>query len=827
MKRRLLVVLVGVTMLTMVLPMATANHFSVGGRDSIGTEASETPETRSVEGLETAVEGTPYGVGTSTDCYEASGELSQEEADSAMAKDPFCGQLVYHADNPDLRHESPPDQDLRSTSEIEVGTFDVILTNVADAEFFACTPFCTGDPQGAGDLAWDAVHTVGAGAGLTDGPDEADEGHSGDDGTSLAPPNDKNTKHSYGQGVSFHFPTATYLIQQETDLWEMNGWWSPAFTAKNFVAYLYDDGGDPIGIEDLEEAVPKLSNNGELPDEAKPSVCGWTPDFSFTSLNFEGSACEIKFEYREPTPQDANFKDDKEGEDYDSPCMSPAWVCGAFSGPAWYSRAWYPTGGSFGTTTTPDDGMWDYTRWHFFVAGHPSECGGTQEPGYSFTAEGSDHPYLAHELEVYTKPTDLSSTDTTQEVGNLQDFSWEGASQTLSDVGDTLPGVPENPVENPADVEVPSSLAKDERVEPNAEPVGSIEDTSQSLPTTDGPLQRDLGDFCDEFLSNEDSDTVDPWVDIIDGQVKTEDQSNGVDGLGLYGNSDENQDENNHPGPNLYRTDGNVGMFTDKDDDGEYETLSGNPTVLSSRSQFSLTADKYTAENIKGTGAYPMLWDMWVTDDLQIDENEGCSGITGQPFSAEMDAAGYGSETALFQAVYLAEPTAFVYSDTGDVAEYPGGDNIYLLLSQSARAHYDADTTAANDVDEQIDEAVSELRSTVASGADVQIPGDQFGLDSDFMTQCDEDTGGFTLEFSFLHNCELGCSGDTIVTGYTFEVTRDDGTLGGEDAETVPEFTVSGDGYDFGPGQHTWFDVDPFDNDPSRNDDTDDRPPTG
>ena len=52
---------------------------------------------------------------------------------------------------------------------------------------------------------------------------------------------------------------------------------------------------------------------------------------------------------------------------------------------------------------------------------------------------------------------------------------------------------------------------------------------------------------------------------------------------------------------------------------------------------------------------------------------------------------------------------------------------------------------------------------------------------SDYGPQCTEDTGGFSLETSFTHSWQEACEGDTIVTGYTFEVGNAAGALGGGD----------------------------------------------
>lgn len=818
-----------------ILPTAMGRHLSVGMRDSVGTGADETPDDPTVSEANREI-------GISLDCYDANGNLSEEELERSRQADPFCGEIVYHENNPDLIHQSTPDQDYRETSEVAIGQFDVVATNVIDVDEFRCVPFCSDDP--GGDVAWEAFHTVGETLGITEGPDEADEQNEG--------------PREQAYGASIHYPTAPYVLQQTTDAWDMNGWWG-VMTNRNYVAYLYDDNGDPIGDDRLEGIVGNLVENGELHGDTAPVLCGWSPDFEFNSLNFEGTNCEISFEYREPGGGPEGGWD----EGYNDVCKSPTWECGGFSGAAWYSRAWCLNCGSNSQLSIgPNDGSFDFVRWHWVLAPHPSECGGTVQPGISFDSDGADHPYLAHDLDVWTHPTDLEGIQDGESFTNVQDFAWEGGFGLASDqvdeatdqagevgdelgdtidmvletINDTLPGLPPLPStpDNPFNT---SNVFKSDRIEPNANPVGAFQDTSQSLPQEGGLLDRTIeeGGVCQQFLSSgEDSDTVDPWVDIVDSDVHKEVHDNALLGSGLYLNTDEHQDESNHPGPDLYRTDGNVGMFTDKEDEGEYQTLSGNPTVLSTRSEYSLSGDKYDDDNIKSEGAYPMLWDMWVTEgasgDPVVDEGEGCTSVTDTGFATEMKAAGYGPNTTLFQAVYLKEPTTFFYSDTAEPIPYPEGDNIFLFFSQSARMLYEPDQTAANPVDARIDGLVDELKNYAqtqgAAEPDVQVPGELYSLSSDFMGQCFEDTGGFTLEFSFTHDCRLDCGGDTIVTAYTYDVMRDDGTLGGRDAEAVPLFEVDNQAYDFGTGLHAWYDVDPFDNDPDRQDETDSSPPT-
>jgi hypothetical protein len=65
-----------------------------------------------------------------------------------------------------------------------------------------------------------------------------------------------------------------------------------------------------------------------------------------------------------------------------------------------------------------------------------------------------------------------------------------------------------------------------------------------------------------------------------------------------------------------------------------------------------------------------------------------------------------------------------------------------------------------------------------------------------------------------VYHAAVDCAGDTIATTYLFEVTDDEGRIGGGG---IPAFQPDGQTpYRFGPGVHSWTDVDPFDDDPSR-----------
>jgi hypothetical protein len=251
-------------------------------------------------------------------------------------------------------------------------------------------------------------------------------------------------------------------------------------------------------------------------------------------------------------------------------------------------------------------------------------------------------------------------------------------------------------------------------------------------------------------------------------------------------------------------------MFTDKDDDGEYDPLPGG--------------EKYGSDDISSVGAYPMAWDMALTDEGEINTNGGCQPSGEVPFPEAMASAGYGANTSLVEAIYLQEPTAFVDPVSGSQQLYPAGNNIYLVMSQSARVLYDDTEFATNPVDERIDNLVADLaayadtKNGEQDAPAVEVPGAAMELSTGFERQCNGDTGNFDSRLQFVHDCTTDCTGDTIATMYTFELTSPNGEISSD--KLLPDFRpTGGDLFQFGQGQHTWYDVDPFDNNPDRNSD--------
>jgi hypothetical protein len=771
-----------------VLPSVGARHLSAGYEDTVGLGAEESPTDPTVP-----QEAYERGVATE-DCYESEGEISAEAAREATAGDAFCGELVYHQGT-GLEQVGPSDQELLAEG---IGGFDVHVANYMGTAIERFNqPFV--------DPVWQGVHDVGQELGLTDSADDAD---------------DEDGDRTQAYHVAVHYPFATHVVQSQTGAWEMNGPMSQE-PYQAFVGFLYDDEGNPISGERLKSMI----GAADIPDSAVPAVCGFEPFGDFAAINNIGS-CGIELTYFGPRDSDTEFRS------YDEECKSPAYVCSPASGGAWHGRIQCPA-----TCTGNSEFNYEILHW---VAGPVLEqdCNG-RAPGFALDPKaGSSLPYMAHDLDVYS-PTasavEQASFPTTWTWANDgADTVQQDAEERAGDVLSNAPDLPGGPDLSSVD-EAQTLVTKANRVEPNAEAAGALGDTSQSL--TDDALERSITE-CQALTSSEEVDTVDDWVDIVDGDVALgvtgERSGSGLENFagadlagfgtgndGLYLTSADHQDSANRPGPGTMWTEGKVGMFTDKNDDADYDQV--------------FLGAKYQVDEIEETGAYPLLWDMWV-EDTEPAPGQGCTAVGGATHTEMMVDAGYGADTGLAQLVYLNEPTTFVDTETGQTSPYPEGNTIFVLGSNAVHELWSpGDPTADSALASEIASTVADLQAyaDAANGDDpapnVVMPGEDLGLDSDFETQCREPTGGFTSALSFVHDCSLDCSGDTIATVYTFDVARGDGTLGGgSELGQPPVFsTENTDAFDFGQGQQTWVDVDPFDNDPDRNRETSSAPPTG
>jgi hypothetical protein len=166
------------------------------------------------------------------------------------------------------------------------------------------------------------------------------------------------------------------------------------------------------------------------------------------------------------------------------------------------------------------------------------------------------------------------------------------------------------------------------------------------------------------------------------------------------------------------------------------------------------------------------------------------------------------------------------------VAEYPEGNNIYLVASQGVRAMTDMGfgDTPDTKLEAQLDSAVTLLQDWVvendaigvAETPDVVRPADEFDFSTDCSSQCSggTETGQFDGRLSYIHHYQaLPCAGDTVVSKYVFEIDTADGTLDNSASKLTPSFdsisdrTAEFDG--LGSGPNVWTDVDPLDGTPT------------
>lgn len=867
--RNLAVFAVIVLVMASLMPVASGMHLSAGVNDGVPHTYDEapTPEDRSVPLVR-------QQDGAETECFEADGSVDDIEA--GLNSDAFCGRLVYHPDlsgaglTQEAPTDTPLDQDFPGPFErddglrLQITSFDVIYTSeggigVAEDGFTQC--FVPGTPP-----AHTVIHETGAQVGLTTGDEAGENGGKGCDGFTLA--------------AQMRYPSASRAVQDASgDAMDMNGWLVPSGKSK-WVGQIQADlsGGDltqkkTITVtqraltaivlgEDLKagdntEGEPAFDLDGDgvtdgsftgvssgLPDGAQAEVCGFTPDLDLGDI--AGSICEIKFDWlNEPAGQDGAVPADRQpagsgepllySENYQSECAATAYVCSGFEQGAWYS--------DLGSTFT-EDSTEDYDVYHWIVAPTESLCEGDQEPGFAFDPDPSSSkgPYLAQDLDVYTTPTTAAGI-TGQEHAVLAAEEVANVSAIEEDVDEAIEDNTPQAVPDTIDAAEEQANAvtfltdKTDREEPNA-----IGDTSQIGPSsgrtvsdTGTPLETlDRGlaavNQC-QVLRGEVETNADPWVPRIDVELST-DVVGGVPQPFL--NLDQDQDDANQPGPYQYFNFFQMGIVTDRDDDGEY-------------------AWPGETGRFNDPQAYPLLWDMRIqkAGDGTWEVAPGCTESSGdeQTLSEEMYEAGYGLNTGVIAATYLPEPTYFLNFNTAVTTLFPQGDRVYVAMSnvylEKIRAGLEASEPGnlASDllfVEERINEVVAKTDSghtfdaeTLLTGEDDRVEimavehytdteRENFGEhDLDFTSGCSFPIWGGQEIWSHGHYTQGGLGdGATVVTGYYLELRDGFDKI---DGDKIEGFEPLGD--DTGVWEppvdatNTFrlFDVDPIDNNPDRN----------
>lgn len=770
-------VLAAIVLLAAGLPAVSAKHLSVGWTDSVAMDAQETPEMPTVTEED-------YQIGTTRDCYAPDpSNRSVDELQRARASDAFCGELVYHADTP---YENVADRDQQLNGPI--AEFDVIRAGQPFWYYNTCYPWCSSNA--AGPVAFEAFHSVGETLGLTESPSEADR---------------KDGENEQAYSIAVTFPAASHILQN-ADAHRMNGWSNPQPMSETFVGFLYDEAREPIDDERLRRIVE--DNRENLPQE-KPienTICGFTP-FDFVleggtlSIHYSpnsGGWCQIYFEWVEESGNGSDFRDG-----YNDRCASPTYVCGAMQ-PAWQATVTCLEfdGCTKSGTSSPE---FEYSVWHWVVAPAQSDCNGQQLPGVSFDTD-AQWDYLAHDLDVWTPATSLHEAEETAAIPNLRDYASGSPDALAEEAVDTFWELYFNATEILGEVgnqiDLGPDVQKNQRVEPNHDPDDLARmDLSEDSQAKSWPREDpNEGTTCSSFFSSffvDTEDTIDPWVNIVDLDTVAKRYPFFTSGtsLALYGNDADHQDRVNSPttGPVIFS--GMVGIFTDKDDNGYY--------------------DNYALGGVE-EGAYGLYWDLHLDTEGHIDTEAGCELQEGKRLPEAMQEAHYGPHTGLVMAAYLEEPTLAYDADTYEPYQFLDGQTIFVHESQAiTQLRHLGDPV----VDDFIAEITDGLRQhpDIADGAETVYINDLFSRDSSFDDQCSEFTGGFETQVSLLHQCETGCKGDTLVTGYMIESTHPDYQVGADEG-SIPKLQFeNGDIFGLEGPIETWLDVDPFDGDPDRN----------
>jgi len=768
------------------VPLATASHMSVGNNDAVAVPSEEGPGDPTVED-----DRYQDGIKSPDKCDFDPSEDGIEDPDDAqrtLDSDAFCSHLNYNHDTPFPR-TSPEDQDYKPDTETHIGSWDVVYgAYVGNYGLSTCVPWCTP----GGESLYDGIHDTGNELGLTDDSQTVRE----------------NERYGWQEyAVNVVYPSAFQVIQQETGAWEMNGF-IYSQPDQQWIGFLEDPDNNPITGDDLEGIHEKAVAAGDVSEDTAAQVCGFTPDDDITISAPQATFCEVLFSYSsEDNPANQDPGEVLRSDDYNDPCESPTYVCGGVQ-EAWHAYlvcAAISGPRSCGTTVN------SYEAWHWVVAPAASDCSTDVEPGFvTSSSHTTDRkaPYLAHDLDVYsplaTAADEKAAPNLEAAIGNTIDGVNENISDELDDLSDNIPETP--PVTDP----VPREISKVDRFEPNAPG-----DTSQTF-----DVERNSQSDC-EILRGGQEAVFDNWKNYIDNEVTYDTTGEPVGwegGEDLYLNDRTNQDASNRPGYGQYFTDGFVGMFADKDDDGDYSRAGAG--------------DKFSA--INQLGAYPMIWDIQINKTAVQDQGAekleamqgGCQpGFSDVQLTNMAKDAGYGPNTGLMQVIYLEEPSYLFHWGTGEAFPQTQGSTAYVFVSDNYRDFLSTDLDDSI-VDSLLDDAVGHIPGVnSASDVNVVFPHELTSESvRDFDAQCSESTGGFTSSWGFAHTCagEPGgdfCAGDTVITKYNLDLEQD--ILGGDE---IPALSVEGEDVNFGPAPSTWTDVDPLDGDADRNDNTCDRP---
>lgn len=552
-----------------------------------------------------------------------------------------------------------------------------------------CSPWC--NSQGT----YETIHDAGHEAGVLekDGSDAWED--------------DRGTQ-AYGGGVYTVSPMQAYAAAGQP--------WLLPVTDTSFVAFLTEAGsGEAIDEDQLVDLVAMHKGDGLL-ESAQASVCAFTPQANLGTHAASEGGCEVELAWMGQSQDSEN-----------DPCQADTYVCGSLQ-PAWRGTTMCPMWHAACYLSDAWNSAHHFAIWHGVAApSRPSGCPAA-EPGF----DTDPMAFLAHDLDIYTPPSDATPAQ------GLPHY-WDAAAENVPGLGPLREGRTPNVADTPSGQALQDSrLFTQHETEPNTNETWlEIEESSQSL-----QQERTLTE-CQRLASQE--ETADPWVNIVDAHLTRD-----LVGLGTPAGSQPEPDHDPHP---VMRITGHVGLFTDVDDDGDYEQAPGSQVL----------------DSVYEHGAYPVLWD-------HHDPGEGCELRSGSSIGDLTTEAGYTSPTGLVSVLHLSDGV-LVQERTGETRPIAGPTALALVSGS-----LDVQDPIVQDVIEQ----ASGDRSLLV-------------LEDAFQPQCGEPTGGFTSNWHIVGEPMVD---DGLATAAI--LTLKDSGPGGEDT-AVPASPI-----ELASGTHVWWDVDPF-----------------
>ncbi len=569
-------------------------------------------------------------------------------------------------------------------------TIDLVVTSyVGTYSIATCQPWCSSP------ATYQALHDAGAEAGLTP---EGEDAYQGDGGTQL-------------YGANLYLPSSTQVLREAGQSWML------PITDTSLIAFVLDEAHQPVGPDRLAAIVDQAQQDELLPPTSVPKVCVYSPMAHLGTHAADATAvCELPMQWMGP-------QDDR--DPYRDPCTSPTYVCGQ-NLQAWRADTVCPMWHAACYLSDAWNSAHHMAVWHAVVAPSPQGCP-LAEPGFD-TDPGS---LLAHDVDIYEPPSHRTPAKGLP-------FVYEAAAQNVPGAGPLREGRAPDVAELP----LVRTLAQPLPLTPHAQEPNT--DGWQGLPESSQTLTEDRNpDACTRLGTDE--TTFDPWVNLVDAHV-----SEDVAGLGAPTPAGQDDPDRDPALPRLV-VHGNVGIFTDIDDDGRYEPAPASETLT----------------GVHAYGAYPILWDHHAP-------GHGCMFDDGTTIGDLAAAAGYTAPTGLVSVVHLAAGVVRS-TQTGEAYPIMGGD--VVMLSPG------------------LDPQDPEVQQVIAEATDAADP---LILEDAFDPQCDQPTGGFASTYEIHTEPQ---EGDGMITAAIISLAEP----GPGDGSIVPVSPIELDA-----GTHVWWDTDPF-----------------